>query len=117
MLVEAVDFAVTVPVLIFVVSRKGAALMIDAVGPDILPAREAAVTGVSELDTLVAVVHIVVTPFVIRVGISAVLHVSEIFLAGDGSDTGDSVREVTHVILVGKLELETHVAVAVHVLD
>ena len=116
MLVKVIDLTVTIPVFIFVVTRKGAALVIDSVRPDIFPTCEPSVTSVSELYALIAVVHIVMTPLVVRVSVTAVLHICKILLSGDCGDSGNSISEFADTVLVCELKLETHVAVTVHIL-
>ena len=116
MLVKVIDLTVTIPVFIFVVSRQSAALMIDSVRPDIFPTCEPAVTRVSELYALIAVVHIVMTPLVVRVSITAVLHICKILLSGDSGDSSNAISEFADTVLMCELKLETHVAVTVHIL-
>ena len=116
MLVLAVDLSVAVPVLVLVVAGQNVLLLIAGIVPDVVPAFVASGAGVTELNALVAVVQVVVTPAVVAVGVRAVLRGVQVFVAGDGHHTAQVVGHVAHLVVVAQLKLHTHVRVAVQVL-
>ena len=114
--IKVIDLTITIPVLVFVIPRKGAAFMIYSIRPDVFPAGKPPVAGISELNALITVVHIVMTPSVIRVAITTILNVCEILLPGYSSDSCDAISKLSDMVLVRELKLKSHMAVTVHIL-
>ena len=86
MLVQAVDFAVAIPVQVFVVSREQVAFLIDVVTPDVFPRLIASDTFVSELNSLVAVSKVVVSPSVVGIAVRALAISLKVLSTCDGGD-------------------------------
>ena len=116
MLVQAVDFAVAIPVQVFVVSREQVAFLIDVVTPDVFPRLIASDTFVSELNSLVAVSKVVVSPSVVGIAVRALAISLKVLPACDGGDALKRVGEVAHLISVGDFKLQTQIPVAIQVL-
>ena len=65
MSIVTVDFTITIPVNIFIVSRQKVVFLVYIIAPDIFPTFISAGSLISELYSLITVVQIVIAPFLI----------------------------------------------------